>query len=297
MEKISIKEILRLVRPLFLLDSALMYTLGVGIARYLGHIIDIQIFILGLAWTLALQLSAHFLGGYFSQPKTQARRTENESDTEQRLVREVPLWIGITALTVTTSFALILMRSGVVDGAVYLVMGFLLLGAFVSVMPPFRLVDTPYRDLVLSVLLANIVPALAFILQGEGVHRLVSMTTFPLTLLHFSMLMIFEFRPFANDLKFDRATLLVRLGWQGGMRLTNVLILAAFLLLGVAMLIGLPMSLALPAFLVLPLALFLIWYLTRIEQGAKPHWNALHIMAVLVFGLTAYLLAFSFWTN
>lgn len=274
-----------------------MFTLGVGIARYLGHLIDVQVFASGLAWILSLQLSAHFLFAYFSPLKEPKNRRENDQEIEERIAREVPLWIGITALTVMTSFTLIMIQSGMVNGEVYLVMGLLLVGAFVSVVPPFRLMDTPYRALIFSVLLANIVPALAFILHGEGVHRLVSMSTFPLTLLHFSMLMIFEFRSFASDLKFDRATLLVRLGWQGGMRLINIMILAAFLLLGVAMLIGLPLTLALPAFLVLPLALFLIWYLTRIEQGAKPQWNALHIMAVLVFGLTAYLLAFSFWTN
>lgn len=297
MNQIKIKDLLRLSRPLLLLDSILMYTLGAGIARYLGNLIDVQVFVSGLAWLCSLQIGAHFLYAYFSQTGKPHHSHEDDPETEARITGEVPLWIGITSLTVMTSFSLIMIRSGIIDGEVYLIMGLILVGAFVGVVPPFRLFDSPYRALILAVLLANFVPALAFILSGEGVHRLVSMSTFPLTLLHFSMMLIFEFRTFVADLKFDRSTLMVRLGWQGGMRLINILILAAYFLLGVAMLIGLPLQLALPAFLVLPLALFLIWYLTRIEEGAKPHWNALHIMAVLVFGLTAYLLAFSFWTN
>ncbi|MBL7164782.1 MAG: hypothetical protein ISS57_19515, partial [Anaerolineales bacterium] len=52
-----------------------------------------------------------------------------------------------------------------------------------------------------------------------------------------------------------------------------------------------------PAFLALPLGLFLIWYLSRIAAGAKPHWGALKITAMLVYGFTVYLLTFSFWTH
>lgn len=293
MDRISFKELVRYLQPLFLLDSVLMYTLGVGIARYLGSSIDFRVFVLGLAWLLSIQSGASFLYGYFAQPKPK----EKSEKSDQNLAKEVPLWIAITALTIATSLTIIMMRSGSINGAVFLVMGLVILGAFISVMPPYRLVDTPYRGLILSVLLANFVPALAFMLQGEGLHRLVSMSTFPLTLLHFSMMMVFEFRHFASDLKHERPTLLMRLGWQRGMRLVNLLILSAYLLLGIAMLIGLPMTLALPAFFVFPLALFMIWYLTRIAEGAKPHWSALNSMAILVFCLTAYLLAFSFWTR
>jgi len=274
-----------------------MYILGVGIARYLGVIIDVGIFSQGLVWLLSLQFGTHFLYAYFAQLRSQEERQDDNSDTGQRLRREVPLWLGATALTMATSFTLLLLRSGAVDGAVYLVMGLILLGAFVSAIPPFRLVDTPYNPLILSVLLANFVPALAFMFQAQDLHRLLSMSTFPLTLLHFAMLLALEFQGYADDLKGARATLLVRLGWPRGMRLVNILILSGYLLLGVAMVFGLPTNLALPAFFVLPLALFMIWYLTRIAEGAKPQWVALNAMAILVFGLTAYLLAFSFWTR
>jgi hypothetical protein len=31
--------------------------------------------------------------------------------------------------------------------------------------------------------------------------------------------------------------------------------------------------------------------------GAKPNWNILGLMAVLVFGITTYLMTFAFWTR
>jgi hypothetical protein len=63
------------------------------------------------------------------------------------------------------------------------------------------------------------------------------------------------------------------------------------------MMFDFPLSVALPALLSLPLGLFQIWYLNRIAAGAKPNWNLLGVLAVIVFGVTAYLLTFSLWTR
>jgi 1,4-dihydroxy-2-naphthoate octaprenyltransferase len=90
---------------------------------------------------------------------------------------------------------------------------------------------------------------------------------------------------------------MVRLGWERGMMLHNILILVGYLLIGLAMLFGFPTSVALPALLALPLGLFQIWYMSRIGAGSKPNWQVLGWLAVLVFGVTTYLLTFSFWTR
>jgi len=281
-----------------------MYTLGVGIARYLGAIIDANLFALGLAWLISLQIGAHYLYAYFRQTNLvdspfaqRAYDLENDQGRERWVNRDMPLWIGITALTLTTSFTLLLIRSGQVSVGSYIVMALIALGAIASALPPLRLADTVYRGLIPSIILANFVPALAFMLQEAELHRLVSMSTFPLTLLHYAMLLVFEFPDYAQDIKYERPKLLLVIGWQRGMRLINLLVLSTFLLFGITMLIGLPNNVAWPVFLALPLGLFLIWYLTRISAGAKPHWRALNITAILTYGLTVYLLTFSFWTH
>jgi len=297
----SIRNLLRISQPLLLLDAALVYTLGTGIAHYMGAYINAGIYALGLAWVLSLQLSAHYLYAYFAHGVSAGAHKQDlhpdGDEIDARLSKELPLWVGITALALTSSFTLLLIRSDATAGGTYIVMALIALGAFASALPPLRLADTIYRGLIPSIVLANFVPALAFMLQGDGLHRLVSMSTFPLTLLHYAMLLVFEFQYYAQDLKHERPMLLIRLGWQRGMRLINLLVLSTFLLLGIAMLIGLPNDIALPTFLALPLGLFLIWYLTRIAAGAKPHWGALKITAILVYGLTVYLLSFSFWTH
>ena len=64
----NFRNLLRISRPLLLLDAVLVYFLGVGIARYLGAAVDADIFTLGLAWVLSLQLGAHYLYAYSGKP-------------------------------------------------------------------------------------------------------------------------------------------------------------------------------------------------------------------------------------
>jgi 1,4-dihydroxy-2-naphthoate octaprenyltransferase len=176
-----------------------------------------------------------------------------------------------------------------------LILGFF--GAFFYSTPPIRLAASGYGELTTSILVANLVPAFAFILQYGEFHRLVAMSTFPLTALHLSMMVVFELPDYATDLKYDKQNLLVRLGWQHAMGFHNLLILSAFLLLALAIGFGLPLSIALPAFLPLPLGLLQIWQMRRIAAGAKPDWKTLALTAVVLLASTAYLLAFAFWTR
>jgi 1,4-dihydroxy-2-naphthoate octaprenyltransferase len=143
--------------------------------------------------------------------------------------------------------------------------------------------------------MANLVPAFAFILQHEELHRLVGMTTFPLTMIHLAMQLAIQLPDYYPNLKMGVQTLLVRLGWERAMVFHNMLILSAFLLVGIAILFGLPSMVALPVFFVLPLGIFQVWYMNRIAAGSKPNWRLLRFSSILTFGLTVYILAFSYW--
>jgi 1,4-dihydroxy-2-naphthoate octaprenyltransferase len=299
----GIRLFVKLSRPLFLLGAFLVFALGVGISRYLGVTIDWGLYFLGQAWVTTLQLATHYFNEYFDSPAdaANANRTLFSGGSgaigEDGLPREVALWAGIAALTGATSFTILLMRAIGPNPVPYLVMVLIFLGAFFYSIPPVRLVESGYGELTTSIVVASLVPAFAFILQYGELHRLVAMSTFPLILLHLAMMLAFELPDYATDLKFEKLTLMVRIGWERGVTFHNILILTAYLLIGLAMLFGFPLPVALPALLSLPLGLFQIWYINRIAAGAKPHWNLLGTLAVLVFGVTTYLLAFSFWTR
>jgi 1,4-dihydroxy-2-naphthoate octaprenyltransferase len=145
-------------------------------------------------------------------------------------------------LTVVASLTVLLLRNARPAPPVLLIMALAFLGSFFYSAPPLRLAASGYGELTTSILVANLVPAFAFLLQTGELHRLVAMSTFPLTLLHLAMMLTFELPDFASDIKHGKRTLMVRLNWQNGMALHNYLILGAYLPLGLAV-YGLPMRL------------------------------------------------------
>jgi 1,4-dihydroxy-2-naphthoate octaprenyltransferase len=297
----SVRLFIQLSRPLFLLGAILLYALGIGIARYLGATIDWGVYVLGQAWVTTLQLSAHYLNEYFDAPAdaNNPNRTFFSGGSGAigpgKLTRNTALIAGLTTLTLTASLTVTMLRAVDLAPVIVFVMLLSFLGALFYSVPPVKLAYSGYGELTTSILVANMVPIFAFLLQVGQPHRLLVMSTFPLTALHLAMMLAFEFPDYATDLKYEKQTLLVRLGWRAGMTLHNLLILASFVLLGLATLFGLPAFIALPAFLPLPLGLLQIWQMRRIAAGAKPSWNTLAFTAVVLFGSMVYLLAFDFW--
>lgn len=296
-----IRLFIQLSRPVFLLGAILLYALGVGIARYLGATIDWGQYFLGQFWVTSMQLSTHYLNEYFdsSADTSNPNRTMFSGGSgaigPQRLPRSVAFWAAVTALTFVASFTVLLMRSTGFQIEILLLMGIIFAGAFFYSVPPIEFSSSGYGELITSIIVSNLVPALAFLLQADEYHRLLAMSTFPLTALHLAMMLAFDFPDYATDIKFEKLTLLVRLGWRRGMTLHNLLILSNYLLLVVALIYGMPLSIGLPPILLLPLGVFQIWMMNRIAAGFRPNWKLLTTTAVLLYGLTAYLLAFSYW--
>ena len=300
---VQLRLFIRLSRPFFLLGAALVYALGVGIARYLGVTIDWGLYLLGQAYVTALQLSAQYLNEYFDAPGD----IQNQNRTlfsggsgaigPGKLSRNTALIAAVTTLTFLASISVVLLQQAPVSPLLILVMVVSFFGALFYSTPPVRLADSGYGELTTSILVANLVPAFAFIIQFHDFHRLVMMSTFPLTALHLAMMVVFELPDYAADLRQEKQNLLIRLGWQRAMSLHNLLILSAFLLLGISIWSGLPLAIALPAFLPLPLGFLQIWQMRRIAAGARPNWTTLNLTAVVLFISMVYLLAFAFWTR
>jgi 1,4-dihydroxy-2-naphthoate octaprenyltransferase len=301
MEKLLL--FIRLSRPHFLVGGALMYALGAGVSRYLGTPVNWGWFFLGHLWITLLQLSTHYLNEYFDAPADMVNRNRtlfsggSGAIGPGKLLRSTALYAGIVCLAIVTSTTVLLIRYVPLPPATVLVMALIFLGAFFYAVPPIRLESSGYGELTSSILVANLVPAFAMLVQTGDLHRLLAMSTFPLTLLHLAMLLALELPDYATDIKFEKNTLLVRIGWEPGMRMHNFLILGAYLILGLAVVLGLPPAIALPAFLSLPLGMLQIFQMNRIAAGAKPNWTTLTLAAVTLYSATAYLLAFSFWSR
>ena len=289
----NFRLLIRVARPLYLLFAALTFVLGSGMAHYLGSPLQPATFALGLGISLLLQMSAFFLAEYFHLPLLPLAKLETARQREQ--VRALLLQVSAAALVLATAGTIILLHARLLPlpAGVLLVLIFVCLMAFA--VPPLSLSDAGYGELVLAVYFATLLPAFSFLLQNGGYHRLLAMTTFPLTLLALAYLLILDFPTFAADQKVERKTLLTRMTWQAAIPLHHILVLAAYLLFAAAPFFGFPWGLVWPVFLGMPFAAIQVIWLQRIARGGRTYWTFLTSLAAAVFGLTAYLLALTYW--
>lgn len=301
--KTVLRLFVQLSRPIFLVGVAILYALGVGIAHYLGAQIDWVAYILGQIWVSLLQLSTHYLNEYFNaradahNPNRTWLTGGSGALGEGKLPRRTALLAAYTCLAILASLTVIMASEGYLSVTVSLIMAIAFFGALSYSTPPFNLEASGYGELLVSVLATFFVPAFAFLLQVDELHRLVAMSAFPLATAHLAMFMTFELPDYSTDLKFGKRTLLVRMGWRNGMLFHDLLILVSFLLLVCAALFGYPRFAFWSAFILFPLGLFQIYQMRRIAMGGKPNWSLLTTGAISLFGCMAYLLTFSFWIN
>ena len=283
---------LRLTRPLHLLLAALTYAFGASIADYLGKPFLVASFWLGLLAIVLAQTTMSLLPEVFRLDVEPL--LENESRKERQSLRNNALYISAASLGSVALIVYILFNTDHLPPSTF----YFLLRSFIIVLiysiPPLRLVNRGWGELLLAVQIGYVVPSIAFTLQADETHRFLTLTI-PLTLLAFSYFIVRNFQSFAQDQKYNRVTFLTRLGWERAVPLHHLFVLFAYLLFAMSPLFGLSLSLIWSVFLTLPFALFQIYLLRNVSLGVKPNWTLLHATALAVFGLTAYFLTLTFW--
>ena len=287
----ALQSYVRLMNPAFLLGGALFYALGLTVLDYLGLPIDRGRLVLGLLLVVLVQLTAQFLSAFFDAQPTRPGSTETEAaspPTQGLLPRKLALYAAVVSggLFAILCSGLAVQGDGSWVSWVLLGLGFLL--AFAYSLPPIQLVTRGYGELAISIGLAGLVPTFAFALQTGEPHRLLWLATAPLIALYFAMLLARRLRAYASDLVRERRTLLVRLGWETGMRLHDGAILFAAILLAAGLAGGLPWRIGLGGLIVLPLAVAQVWQMRRIRAGSPPRWRNLTAGALALVSLTAY---------
>jgi len=288
-------QFLRLSRPHFLLGGFLLFGLGTAIASYLKYAIDIQLYVLGQAMITSTQLMAHYFNEYYD---LKADRLNNNRTIlsggsgalgEDGLPPQTALYAGFAAITMIATLAGVLLVSGRPPLISWLLLVMGILGSYFYSVPPVRLVSSGYGEFTSALVVSGLVPAYAFSLQTGTIHPQVILSSLPLVAVTFAMLLLFDLPDYASDLKADKMTLMVRIGWRNGMRLHDAALVLAFASLGVGYLLGLPYKVAVGPMIALPLAVAQIWILWRIRGGAPPRWTMLAISELVILGLMTYL--------
>jgi 1,4-dihydroxy-2-naphthoate octaprenyltransferase len=291
----QVRLFIRLSRPFFLLGGFLLYGLGASMVTYLGKPVSAGQYVLGQALVTFTQLMAHYLNEYYDAPADE----EGQSRTpftggsgalgEGGLPRRTALYAAAACVLVCGTLASIALANGTLPTVAWAILGIGFLASFFYSSPPLHLVTSGFGEFSTSVVVAGLVPAFAFSIQTGDLHRLLIMSTTPLIALHFAMMIAFEFVDYASDVRKEKRTLTVRLGWETAMNVHNFAILFAVLSFVVAFLSGLPRRVAFGSLIGLPLAVAQIWQMDRIRRGFAPRWRLLSITALGLFGMTAYL--------
>ncbi|MEN6409210.1 MAG: prenyltransferase [Anaerolineaceae bacterium] len=291
-EKSILRQFIEISSPWFLVGGALFYMLGIGIAHYLGIPMRIAAFWEGMACVVLLQVSSQYLKAYFDGVGVSDERRQVEPG---KLTRRMILIAAVSTLTIGAVMTVLVYRDGYLTGPTMIVLAASFGIAFFYSAPPLRLGNSGYGELISSILIANMIPAFAFLLQAGELHRLVAMSTFPLTAQVMASMLMFSFPDYSLIPKGDRRTLLDRMGWRRGMALHNYLLLFSYLILVSAALFGFPWRIAWQPLLTIPLSLFQIWQMGKIADGQKPRWQILVFVSLMIPALTAYLMTASFW--
>jgi len=280
-----------------------MYALGCGLAHYLGYAIQWYGYWIGQVFILCTQLAGYYLKLYFelhgqlNNIKVNSRSTDSSLPRWGKLTKNRLLSVIYSLLTVGAMFVVLLLTQGHKSISLILIVVISLLFTFFYGVPPFRLIYSGYGELSQAILLANLVPAFSFIIQTGQLHRLLAMMTFPVTMLFIAMVLALSLVSYASDIKNEHKTLMVRIGWQYGMYVHNLLILVAYLIFILAFALGLPWSLTWPGLLTIPVAAYQVHQISQIAGGAKPRWKILEYTSLSTLMLTAYFLTLAIWTR
>jgi 1,4-dihydroxy-2-naphthoate octaprenyltransferase len=289
----NFQTFIKLARPIQLFLAALTYCLGAGIAHYLGRPVKVAGFCLGLLALVVIQAATFWLVEYFRLPYTPL--IKNETPRNKEALRSGLFQIVIASFTGSGAIIFTLAISRLLPIPARILLGLVFFFSITYAVPPMRLSETGYGELIQAVTVGTLFPALAFFIQYGEFHRLLPFVTFPITLLALANLLVNDFPTFLFDQKYGRLSMLIRLTWQRAIPIHHLLILFSFLFFACTPFLGFPWGLVWPTFMALPFALIEIIWLQRIAWGGRALWKFLIPFSAAVFGLTVYLLAFTFW--
>ena len=293
-------DLIKHIRPLHLLTTWALYSLGVGFARFLGKQIDPVVFISGILWLSLISEGLNFLGDYFQTPfdhGLQDPLVQGGSDRsgEESNTNEILLYIAAAALASGALISVFWLLSNQISIslAVVLLFYFLLYGSMI--VPGLGLDQSGIGEFITSIVLVVLPPAVGYLIVVGEFHRFLTLAVFPLFPLHLGLILTLRLKNYAGDQKRGWMNLLVRLGWKRAIVIQNLMVLSGFLLFGIALLFGMSLRMIGPVFFTLPLAGYLIWVLSNLEWGAPVRWKLIRLLSLAVFFLPVYMILYTAW--
>lgn len=289
-----IKTILKALKPFRLVSLVLTYVLGGGLVQYVRGMHSWSSFIQGGIFLFMVVLSIDYLR--LLQELTDAQKwPEGIMLKEVKQVRLVIAVITATSITAATTIFTGWMVGGVLwQGLIFLLIALIILGVFYYLSQAVESIQ-PFQILFEAFLIVVIPPAVAFFLQSENLHRLLTLVVIGLVPAYLGFRLLIQLQHYGRDYKHGIHTIVTQMGWNRAMVLHNALILLTYLLFALTALLGFPWFLLWPVFLTLPIGLLEVGLMERVRRGGKPLWRVMQFATLSVFLIPIYLLAYAFW--
>jgi len=293
--------LLRLSRPLFLFNSLGQFALGALIARYEGYRLDVAPFLLGQLCLTALQLMSIYLNEYWDEDadRRNSFRTWFSGGSgvlpEGALTRATVFVAALAALAIGVASGIALLAQQANKPALWIILVLIFLGLFFQSNRPIALTASGYGEFTTAIVFAGLMPAFGHLVFADQASRLVLLATTPLVVLHAAMLIAFSLPDVESDAQAEKRTLAVRVGQDTAASIHNALLVLALLLAAGNSFLGLPGQVAVSVAFIAPLVVLQIITLRRFRAGQPASFSQLTLLAALIYGLSVYLTAFSFW--
>ena len=288
------KIVLKALKPLRLISLVMTYVLGAGLVQYVREMRSWPVLFQGLVFLLLISISLELLR--VLQDLQDVRKwPEGLMFEEAKQARLVLGLVCAVLMTVATTLFIGWMVNGILwQGLIFLLIGLIAAGSLYYLS---RVLEafSPFQILIEAALFVVIPPAVAYFLQSQDLHRLLTLVVFGLVPAYMSYRVLMGLKWFSRDQKYRKMTIVTYLGWPKAMVLHNAMILLTYLLFALIAILGFPWFLLWPVFLTLPIGLVEIWLMERVRRGGKPQWAVMQFATASVLLLPIYLIAFAFW--
>jgi 1,4-dihydroxy-2-naphthoate octaprenyltransferase len=287
-----IRTVLRKARPLLLLINILMYTLGVGVAGYLGGHINYLVHGIGVLAVMSIISASNLLDDYFNHSFLPLETGETPRQREKTRILILQISFVLFSLSLLC-FLLLLLHHDIKTISATAIVIFMVLSIILGC-PPFLLTKRGFGEVVIAINTGALVPVIAFTLQSSEIHKLLMAVCFPLILIIMASLIIRDYETYSEDRKNELNSFLIRMGITGTAQIHHTLILCAFLLFAIAPVLRIPWRLIWPVFLSIPFFILQIVWLQTLINGGKIRINQLSLLAGTSVCLAIIFLSFTF---
>ena len=227
----------RLTRPQFLLGGALLYAVG---AVHAGEV-EVGGYLLGQGLVTAAQVTAHYVNEYADVEAD--RRVVNRTLfsggsgvlAAGALAPSVALIVASVTSAATVGLAIWLSFTSPVAALLGLLA---LAGSWAYSMPPVRLLDTGWGELVTSLVVAGLVPLMGVTANGGAMTGELGWAIAMLVTIHFAMMLAFAIPDLETDQAAGKTPLAVRLGLDATRRALATIVAVSGLIAVAGLAIG-----------------------------------------------------------